>query len=477
LIGNCRRFGHHPRGEELSINHLGAAVFSRVLVANRGEIAVRVIRALHELGIEAVAVYSTADRDALHVEIADQAVCVGPPSAAKSYLHIPNIVAAAETTGCEAVHPGYGFLAENPAFVRACEDAGLTFVGPTAEVMERMGDKVRAKEEMREAGLPLVPGTNGAGSLADIRGAALEAGFPVLLKASAGGGGKGMRLVQAEEELEGAFNAAQAEAEAAFGDGSLYLEKALAPARHVEIQVLCDLHGGVLTLGERECSIQRRHQKLVEESPSTALDDVTREAMESAVERACLAIGYRNAGTFEFLLGPDGAFHFIEVNCRLQVEHPVTELVTGMDIVREQVRLAAGEPLARTGRATRSGHAIEVRINAEDPKRGFAPSPGLVTRFRAPLGPGVRVDTAIVEGREIQPHYDSLVAKVIVWDESRPTAIERTRRALSELVVEGIPTTRELALDLLDSPEFRRGEYSTSILGELEGRLPSLAPS
>jgi acetyl-CoA carboxylase biotin carboxylase subunit len=452
-------------------------VFSRVLVANRGEIAVRVIRALHELGIEAVAIYSTADRDALHVELADQAVCVGPPSATDSYLHVSNVVAAAETTGCEAVHPGYGFLAENPAFVRACEDEGLVFIGPPAEVMERMGDKVRAKEAMRDAGVPLVPGSNGAANLEEVRRAALETGLPVLLKAAAGGGGKGMRLVRAEEELEGAYTAARAEAEAAFGDGSIYLERALTPARHVEIQVLCDTQGAVLTLGERECSIQRRHQKLVEESPSAALDAATREAMESAVERACGAIGYRNAGTFEFLLGPDGGFHFIEVNCRLQVEHPVTELVTGIDIVREQVRLAAGEPLRSTGRAPRSGHAIEVRINAEDPARGFAPAPGRVTRFRPPLGPGVRVDTAMLEGRDVQPYYDSLVAKVIVWDDSRAAAIDRARRALAELEVEGIATTRELALDVLDAPEFRRGEYSTSTLAELEGRLPSLAPA
>ncbi|HUF01739.1 MAG TPA: acetyl-CoA carboxylase biotin carboxylase subunit [Gaiellaceae bacterium] len=452
-------------------------VFSRVLVANRGEIAVRVIRALRELGIEAVAVYSTADRDALHVELADQAVCVGPPAATESYLHISNVIAAAEISGCEAVHPGYGFLAENPGFVRACDEADLTFIGPTADVMERMGDKVRAKEAMREAGVPLVPGTDGRGTVEDMRRAAVEAGFPVLVKAVAGGGGKGMRLVHAEEGLEGAYTEARAEAEAAFGDGSLYLEKALTPARHVEIQVLCDTQGGVLTLGERECSIQRRHQKLIEESPSAALDETTREAMESAVERACTAIGYRNAGTFEFLLGPDGGFHFIEVNCRLQVEHPVTELVTGIDIVRAQIRLAAGEALSATGRAARNGHAIELRINAEDPSRGFAPAPGLVTRFRPPLGPGVRVDTAIVEGCEVQPYYDSLVAKVIVWDESRPAAIDRARRALAELEVQGIPTTRELALDVLDSPEFRRGEYSTSTLTELEGRLPSLSPA
>ena len=450
-------------------------MFSRVLVANRGEIAVRVIRALHELGIEAVAVYSTADREALHVELADRAVCIGPPAAADSYLRIPNVIAAAETTGCDAVHPGYGFLAENPAFVRACEESNLVFVGPPADVMERMGDKVRAKEEMRAAGVPLVPGTDGSGSLEDLRRAAHEIGFPVLLKAAAGGGGKGMRLVHAEEELESAYASASAEANAAFSNGSLYLEKALTPARHVEIQVLCDGEGGILTLGERECSIQRRHQKLIEESPSPALDPAAREEMESAVERACAAIGYRNAGTFEFLLGPDGTFNFIEVNCRLQVEHPVTELVTGIDIVREQVRIAAGERLALTGRAPRNGHAIEVRINAEDPGRGFVPAPGTLTRFRPPLGAGIRVDTAIREGSEIPPYYDSLVAKVIVWDATRAFALDRAVRALTDLEVEGIPTTRELALDVLGSPELRNGDYSTSTLADLAGRLPSLS--
>jgi acetyl-CoA carboxylase, biotin carboxylase subunit len=450
-------------------------VFSRVLVANRGEIAVRVIRALHELGIEAVAVYSTADRDALHLELADHTVCVGPPSAAESYLSIPNIVAAAETTGCEALHPGYGFLAENPAFVRACEESGLVFIGPPADVMERMGDKVRAKEELRAAGVPLVPGSDGTASVDELRRMALDAGFPVLLKAAAGGGGKGMRRVGSEEELASAFAAASAEAEAAFGDGSLYLEKVVDPARHVEIQVLCDAEGGVLTLGERECSIQRRHQKLIEESPSAALDDETREAMEAAVERACASIGYRNAGTFEFLVGTGGSFHFIEVNCRLQVEHPVTELVTGVDIVREQVRIAAGERLARTGRAPRFGHAIEVRINAEDPARDFAPAPGTITRFIAPLGAGVRVDTALREGSEIPPYYDSLVAKLSVWDETRPLALARAIRALSELEVEGVPTTRDFALDILGSLPFNTGEYSTSTLAELVGRVPSLA--
>jgi acetyl-CoA carboxylase, biotin carboxylase subunit len=451
-------------------------VFSRVLVANRGEIAVRVIRALHELGVEAVGVYSTADRDALHVALADQAVCIGPPAAAESYLRIANVVAAAETTGCEAVHPGYGFLAENAEFVRACEDNDLTFIGPPAAVVERMGDKVRAKEAMREAGVPLVPGSDGVSGLAEVRRAAAEAGFPVLLKASAGGGGKGMRLVALEDELEVAYASARAEADAAFGNDSVYVEKVISPARHVEIQVLCDGDGNVLTLGERECSIQRRHQKLLEESPSTALDPETREAMESAVERACAAIGYQNAGTFEFLVGSDGGFNFIEVNCRLQVEHPVSELVTGIDIVREQVRLAAGERLELTGRAPRRGHAIEARINAEDPANGFLPAPGIVSTFVPPLGAGVRVDTAVREGSEIPPFYDSMIAKVIVWDETRPLAIARAIRALTELEIEGIPTTRDAALDVLRSREFATGSYSTSTLEELVGRAPSLSP-
>ena len=452
-------------------------MFGRVLVANRGEIAVRVIRALHELGTEAVAVYSTADRDALHVALADQAVCIGPPAASESYLRIPSVIAAAETTGCEAVHPGYGFLSENPAFARACAESDLVFVGPTPEVMERLGDKAAAKDEMRAAGVPLVPGTDGRASLAEIRVAAGELGFPVLLKATAGGGGRGMRRVEGHEQLEEAYAAASAEADAAFGDGSLYLEKVVTPARHVEVQVLCDGAGGVLTLGERECSIQRRHQKLVEESPSAAVTPEIRDELESSVARACAAVGYLGAGTFEFLLGPDGRPSFIEVNCRLQVEHPVTELVTGIDLVRGQLRVAAGERLEVVGRAERRGHAIEIRINAEDPARGFAPSPGIVERFRAPLGPGVRVDTAIEDGLEIPPYYDSLIAKVIVLDEDRPAAISRAVRALEELEVEGIPTTRELALDVLRSDGFAAGDYSTGYLDEVERQLPSLRPA
>jgi acetyl-CoA carboxylase biotin carboxylase subunit len=440
-------------------------MFSRVLVANRGEIAVRVIRALHELDVEAVAVYSTADAGTLHTRLADRAVCIGPPSATQSYLNMSSVVAAAETTGCDAVHPGYGFLSENPDFVRACEENALVFVGPDADVMARMGDKVEAKRALAAAGLPLVPGTEAVGSKG-ARAAAEEIGFPVLLKASAGGGGKGMRLVERPEDLEDAFAGARAEALAAFGDGTLYLEKLITSARHVEIQVLCDADGGVLTLGERECSIQRRHQKLIEESPSPALDDATRETMESGVASACRAISYLNAGTFEFLLAPDGAYYFIELNARLQVEHPVSELVTGIDIVREQLKIAAGEQLHETGRAARRGHAIEVRLNAEDPTRGFAPAPGVIERFRPPLGPGIRLDTHVEEGSVISPYYDSLIAKLIVWDEDRGSAIERSLRALGELELRGVATTREAALEILASDAFRSGEYSTSFLDE-----------
>jgi acetyl-CoA carboxylase, biotin carboxylase subunit len=443
-------------------------MFSRVLVANRGEIAVRVIRALHELDVEAVAVYSTADADALHVRLADRAVRIGPPPAAESYLNIASVIAAATTTGCEAVHPGYGFLSENDEFVRLCEDNDLVFIGPPADVMARMGDKALAKQEMKAAGVPLVPGTEGSTGPEEARAAADELGYPVLLKAAAGGGGKGMRLVTEPDELHDAFQRAAAEAHAAFGDGTLYVEKAITPARHVEIQVLCDDNGTVLTCGERECSIQRRHQKLIEESPSPALDAKLREEMESAAERACRHIGYRNAGTFEFLVGPDGSFSFIELNARLQVEHPVTELVTGLDLVRQQVRIAAGLPLEHGGRASRSRHAIEMRINAEDPRADFRPSPGTLTRFRPPLGPGVRVDTFVEEGSTIPPYYDSMIAKIIVLDNNRDLAIVRARRALEELEIEGVPTTRDVLHEILGSDEFRSGEYSTSFLDEVQ---------
>jgi acetyl-CoA carboxylase biotin carboxylase subunit len=452
-------------------------MFNRVLIANRGEVAVRVIRTLHELGIEAVTVYSTADEGARHTRLADRAVCVGPAPASESYLKIPSIIAAATTTRCEAVHPGWGFLAENPAFAAACADNELVFVGPTPEAMARMGDKVQAKREMTAANVPVVPGTEEAATLADAQAAAGEIGYPVLLKAVAGGGGKGMRLVERPEDLEGAFSTAAAEAEAAFGDDGLYLEKAVVPARHVEVQVLADAAGNVLTLGERECSIQRRHQKLIEESPSPVVTPEIREEMEAAAERACRAIEYRNAGTFEFLLARDRAFYFIELNARLQVEHPLTELTTGIDLVREQLRIAAGEQLERTGRADRRGHAIEVRVNAEDPARDFLPVPGRIERFRPALGPGVRVDTHMEDGAVVPPYYDSLLGKIVVWDETRPAAISRSLRALAETEVLGVPTTIAAAADILRSEQFASGRYTTSFLAEAGAGLPALTRS
>jgi acetyl-CoA carboxylase, biotin carboxylase subunit len=450
-------------------------VFRRVLIANRGEGAVRIVRACRELGVESVAVYSTADRDSLHVTLADQAVQIGPPPAALSYLNIPSLVAAATTTGCEAVHPGWGFLAENAEFARSCEDNELVFVGPRPETIEAMGDKVQAKEAMRAAGLPLVPGSDGEATLAEAKALGGDVGFPLLLKASAGGGGKGMRLVASAEDLESSFRTASAEAETNFGDGGLYVEQALVDARHVEIQVLGDGEGAVLTLGERDCSIQRRHQKLIEEAPSPAVSADLREAMEDAARRACETLRYRGAGTLEFLLADDG-FFFIEMNTRLQVEHPVTEVLTGVDLAREQLRISAGEGLRATGRAELRGHALEFRINAEDPARDFMPSPGRFTRFRPPLGPGVRVDTHVVEGYAIPPFYDSLVAKVIVWAEDRQAALGRGRRALSELELEGVATTRDLALDIVQNDDFVSGEYTTAFIQKAAPSLPTLSP-
>ena len=449
-------------------------MFERVLIANRGEVAVRIIRACRELGVDTVAVYSTADRESLHVRLADRAVHIGPPLSADSYLRIPSLVAAATTTECDAVHPGWGFLAENAAFALACEDNDLVFIGPRAETIETMGDKIAAKEAMAEAGVPLVPGSDGAVDLDQAREVAAEVAFPVLLKASAGGGGRGMRLVESADDLDAAYRTASSEAQSAFGDGSLYVEKAVVGARHVEIQVLGDGEGAVLTLGERDCSIQRRHQKLVEESPSPAVTPEIRSEMEGAAHRACEALHYRGAGTIEFLLDADGRFYFIEMNTRLQVEHPGTELVTGIDLAHAQLAVAAGEGLPREGRADLRGHAIEFRINAEDPAEDFRPAPGRVSRFRPPLGPGVRVDTHVEEGYAIPPFYDSLIAKVIVWGEDREVAIARGRRALSELELEGVPTTRELALDIVSSEEFGSGAYTTSFLADAAPSLESL---
>jgi acetyl-CoA carboxylase biotin carboxylase subunit len=448
-------------------------MFERILIANRGEIAVRVIRACRELGIECVAVYSTADGESLHVRLADRAVCIGPPAPAESYLSVPSLIGAAQTTGCDAVHPGYGFLAENAGFARACEENDIVFIGPRPDSIEMMGDKAVARSAMAEAFVPVAPGSGPLASAAEASARAEEIGYPVLLKAAAGGGGRGMRVVQAPIELAEAFRAASTEASAAFSDGTLYLEKAVEDARHVEIQVLCDGEGGVLTLGERDCSIQRRHQKLIEESPSPGVVPAVRDALEDAARRACERIRYRGAGTLEFLVAAE-TFYFIEMNTRLQVEHPVTELVTGIDLVRGQIAVAAGNGLPLEGRAERRGHAIEIRLNAEDPSRGFLPAPGRITRFRPPLGPGVRVDTHIEDGSVVPPYYDSLIAKLVVWDSTRGAALSRAVRALSEFEIEGVPTTRELALEILMADDFQCGAYTTGYLSGAGARLPAL---
>lgn len=450
-------------------------MFRRILVANRGEIALRVIRACREMGIEAVAVYSTADEDSLHVRQADAKVCVGPPDARRSYLSFSNLIMAAKSTGCEAVHPGYGFLSENPAFARLCHDQELVFIGPSPSTMERLGDKSAAKRVFADAGLPTVPGSDGpVESVEQALAVAEEVGYPVLLKAAAGGGGRGMRRVEGPADLERGFSGATAEAEAAFGSGDLYLEKVIVDPHHIEVQILADGQGGVLTLGERDCSIQRRHQKLIEESPSPLLDEEHRVRLETMVAEAVGAIGYQSAGTLEFLAAKDQSMYFMEMNTRVQVEHPVSEMVTGIDIIREQISLAAGNPLAMTGRAEHRGHALEVRICAEDPARGFRPGGGRVTRLCLPAGPGVRVDSHLYEGYSVPTFYDSLVAKIIAWDEDRPRCLARALRALGEFELEGFPTTAGILTEVLEHPEFAAGRFSTAFLDEKRGELPSL---
>ena len=447
----------------------------KLLVANRGEIAVRVIRTARELGIPTVAVYSTADAQTPAVEMADEAVCIGPPPARESYLDVRNVIGAAEVTGCDAVHPGYGFLSENPEFATECARNGIRFVGPAPEVMQRMGDKIEAKRAAIEAGLPVLGGSDGpVTDMESARAAAESAGYPVLLKASAGGGGRGMRRVEGPDELDRAFENAAQEALAAFGDGSLYVEKLLEGARHVEVQVLADGLGGVLIVGDRECSIQRRHQKVVEEGPAPNLLGSTREGLHAAAENACRAWGYKSAGTLEFLVDTAGDFYFLELNARLQVEHPVTELVSGMDIVAEQLRIADGQVLSRTGRIAPNGHAIECRVNAEDPAFDFRPAAGRLGTFQLASGPGVRVDTFCRSGGYVPPYYDSLIAKLCVWAPDRPRAVARMRRALGESVVEGVPTTLPLLEEISQEEVFMSGRYTTSYLVERAAHLPSL---
>jgi acetyl-CoA carboxylase, biotin carboxylase subunit len=442
------------------------AYFRKILIANRGEIALRIIRACEELGIATVAVHSTADQDSLHVKLASEAICIGPPSSTQSYLNIPNLISAALVRDCDAIHPGYGFLSENSRFAEICTDHQLTFIGAPAEAINLMGDKSTARNTMQKVGVPTVPGSKGLlASEEEALEAAEAIGYPVIIKATAGGGGRGMRIVNGQTELAQMLQTAQSEAGAAFGNQGVYLEKYLKEPRHIEFQILADRFGNVVHLGERDCSIQRRHQKLLEEAPSPALTPKLRSKMGDAAVKAAKYINYVGAGTVEFLLDSTGEFYFMEMNTRIQVEHPVTESITGLDLVTEQIRLAAGEKLSYSQRDIQiRGHSIECRINAEDPEKDFRPSPGLVSAYLPPGGPGVRVDSHLYTGYQIPPYYDSLIGKLIVWAPDRASAIRRMRRALQEYAITGVPTTIPFHLRILDNPYFNRGEVYTDFI-------------
>jgi len=445
----------------------GKRPIRKVLIANRGEIACRIIWTCKEMGIETVAVHSEADRDSLHVRFADEAICIGPAPSAQSYLNIPAIISAAEITNVDAIHPGYGFLAESETFAKICEDCNIKFIGPRPDVIGMMGDKVEARRTMTAAGVPILPGSpDPIESTEEAIKLAKKIGFPVIIKAAAGGGGRGMRIVRSESELHGQLETAQSEALAAFKNGSVYIERYIERPRHIEIQVLADEHGNVIHLGERECTIQRRHQKLLEEAPSPVISKKLRDKMGAVAVKACREIGYTSAGTFEFLLDEDGSFYFMEMNTRIQVEHPVTEMVTLADIVRNQIKIAEGENLGYKQEDVQIvGHSIECRINAEDPVT-FTPSPGKITAFNIPGGPGVRVDTAAYPGYVVPPHYDSMIAKLIVHARTRELAIARMKRALEGMVVEGIKTTIPLHLRIMNDEKFQKGEFSTKFMEE-----------
>ena len=441
-------------------------MFKKILIANRGEIALRIIRACREMRIRTVVVYSEADRDSLPVRFADEAYCIGPPASANSYLNIANIISVAELSGAEAIHPGYGFLSENAHFAEVCESCGITFIGPSAEAIERMGNKSEARKTMIEAGVPVVPGSEGI--IRDKEEAleiAEKIGYPVLIKASAGGGGKGMRVAHNSDDLISSINAAQNEAAAAFGDASVYLEKYVEEPRHIEFQILGDKHGNIINLGERDCSVQRRNQKLLEEAPSVALTPSLRRRMGEMAVKAAKAVNYYNAGTVEFLLDKNNNFYFIEMNTRIQVEHPVTEMVTGIDLIKEQIRIAAGEPLGyKQSDIKIKGWAIECRINAEDPKKNFIPCPGKIDAYLPPGGPWVRMDSAVYQGYKVPPFYDSMIGKLIVWGENRECAIARMERALSEFIIEGIPTTISFQKKILSNAFYKKGEVYTNFI-------------
>jgi acetyl-CoA carboxylase biotin carboxylase subunit len=447
-------------------------MFNKVLIANRGEIAVRIIRACRELGVRTVAVYSEADRGALHAQIADEAICIGPAATKDSYLNMQAILAACELTGANAIHPGFGFLSENATFARNCARCGVTFIGPPPEAMEQMGDKATAKQTMRRAGVPVIPGSDGVVKDTDAAAVAAEIGYPVMVKASAGGGGRGIRLVHTPGELDAAVTAARQEALSFFGNDGVYIEKFIENPRHVEVQILADQFGNVIHLGERDCSMQRRNQKMLEESPCPVMTPELRAKMGDAAVRAAKACGYQNAGTIEFLLAADGNFYFMEMNTRIQVEHPITELVTGIDLVRQQILIAAGEKLEiRQEEIVLKGHAIECRINAEDPAHGFRPSPGKIQALHMPGGPGVRIDSAVYQGCEISPYYDSMIAKLIVYAPCREEAIRKMKWALAEFLVEGVQTNIDFQLKLLRDPNFESAAYDIGYL-ERSGLAP-----